>query len=207
MEASRPPLKRNRNKANVQMNKKYQHLNWPNALTKIENSNDTETLQSSSSGNFIIKSFLVEIWRFSLQLRSRLFYDDKKETKTNEDETKSEIQSKIVGQNIQGQLISGQETLVLPVDTKVLNADLSTIIKQNPNAKVYVVVPRQVNNQINKETMNWNYKQGNIKTKCLQNSIFLHHFAAIGNLYQIIGVIYRCPFCVVLSVITYFYAI
>ena len=189
------------------MNKKYQHLNWPNALTKIENSNDTETLQSSSSGNFIIKSFLVEIWRFSLQLRSRLFYDDKKETKTNEDETKSEIQSKIVGQNIQGQLISGQETLVLPVDTKVLNADLSTIIKQNPNAKVYVVVPRQVNNQINKETMNWNYKQGNIKTKCLQNSIFLHHFAAIGNLYQIIGVIYRCPFCVVLSVITYFYAI
>ena len=33
-------------------------------------------------------------------------------------------------------------------------ADLSTIIKQNPNAKVYVVVPRQVNNQINKETMN-----------------------------------------------------
>ena len=40
MEASRPPLKRNRNKANVQMNKKYQHLNWPNALTKIENSND-----------------------------------------------------------------------------------------------------------------------------------------------------------------------
>jgi len=61
MEASRPPLKRNRNKANVQMNKKYQHLNWPNALTKIENSNDTETLQSSSSGNFIIKSFLVEI--------------------------------------------------------------------------------------------------------------------------------------------------
>ena len=57
MEASRPPLKRNRNKANVQMNKKYQHLNWPNALTKIENSNDTETLQSSSPGNFIIKSF------------------------------------------------------------------------------------------------------------------------------------------------------
>ena len=58
-----------------------------------------------------------------------------------------------MGQN-SGQLISGQETLVLPVDTKVLNADLSTIIKQNPNAKVYVVVPRQVNNQLNKETTN-----------------------------------------------------
>ena len=50
--------------------------------------------------------------------------------------------------------------MVLPVDTKVLNADLSTIIKQNPNAKLYVAVPRQVKNQVNKETMNWKYKQG-----------------------------------------------
>ena len=52
------------------------------------------------------------------------------------------------------QLISGQETLVLPVDTKVLNANLSTIIKQNPNAKVYVVVPRQASKQLNKEVNN-----------------------------------------------------
>ena len=80
-----------------------------------------------------------------------------KDTKSNEDGTKAQIQSQVMGQN-SGQLISGQETLVLPVDTKVLNADLSTIIKQNPNAKVYVVVPRQVNNQLNKETTNWKYK-------------------------------------------------
>ena len=76
-----------------------------------------------------------------------------KDTKPKEDEIKVQIQSQGIGQN-SGQLISGQETLVLPVDTKVLNADLSTIIKQNPNAKVYVVVPRQVNNQLNKETTN-----------------------------------------------------
>ena len=56
MEASRPPLKRNRNKGNVQMSKKYQHLNWPNALTKNENSNDSET------GIFIME--------FSLKLKS-----------------------------------------------------------------------------------------------------------------------------------------
>ena len=70
---------------------------------------------------------------------------NRKDTKSNEDETKDQIQSQVLGQN-PGQLISGQETLVLPVDTKVLNSDLSTIMKQNPNAKVYVVVPRQMNN-------------------------------------------------------------
>ena len=59
-------------------------------------------------------------------------------------ETKGQIQSEVLGQNIPGWLISGQETVVLPVDTKVLNADLSTIIKQNPNAKVYVAMPRQL---------------------------------------------------------------
>ena len=53
MEASRPPLKRNRNKGNIQMSKKYQHLNWPNALTKNENSNESEAPQSSISGIFI----------------------------------------------------------------------------------------------------------------------------------------------------------
>ena len=70
---------------------------------------------------------------------------NRKDTKSNEDETKDQIQSQVLGKN-PGQLISGQETLVLPVDTKVLNSDLSTIMKQNPNAKVYVVVPRQMNN-------------------------------------------------------------
>ena len=70
---------------------------------------------------------------------------NRKDTKSNEDETKDQIQSQVLGQN-PGQIISGQETLVLPVDTKVLNSDLSTIMKQNPNAKVYVVVPRQMNN-------------------------------------------------------------
>ena len=60
MEASRPPLKRNRNKGNVQITKKYQHLNWPNALTKNENSSDSnETHQNSTSGNFIIKTVLL----------------------------------------------------------------------------------------------------------------------------------------------------
>ena len=70
---------------------------------------------------------------------------NRKDAKSNEDETKAQIQSQVLGQN-PGQLISGQQTLVLPVDTKVLNSDLSTIMKQNPNAKVYVVVPRQMNN-------------------------------------------------------------
>ena len=70
---------------------------------------------------------------------------NRKDAKSNEDETKDQIQSQVLGQN-PGQIISGQETLVLPVDTKVLNSDLSTIMKQNPNAKVYVVVPRQMNN-------------------------------------------------------------
>ena len=60
MEASRPPLKRNRNKGNTQINKKYQHLNWPNALTKNENSNDMETAQSSSSG--IFQKQLLTVW-------------------------------------------------------------------------------------------------------------------------------------------------
>ena len=50
MEASRPPLKRNRSKGNIQINKKYQHLNWPNALTK--NENDSDVPQSSSTGIF-----------------------------------------------------------------------------------------------------------------------------------------------------------
>ena len=50
MEASRPPLKRNRSKGNIQINKKYQHLNWPNALTK--NENDSDAPQSSSIGIF-----------------------------------------------------------------------------------------------------------------------------------------------------------
>ena len=121
-----------------------------------------------------------------------------KETKSKADETKVQIQSQGIGQN-SGQLISGQETLVLPVDTKVLNADLSTIIKQNPNAKVYVVVPRQVNNQINKETTNWKYYQKDKMSSKL-------HFSSplCCYWYKIIGVIYRCPSCGVLSVITFF---
>ena len=55
MEASRPPLKRNRSKGNIQINKKYQHLNWPNALTKNENDSDA---QSSSTGNFFTQEIL-----------------------------------------------------------------------------------------------------------------------------------------------------
>ena len=158
MEASRPPLKRNRNKGNIQLSKKYQHLNWPNALTKNEGSNDFETQQSGLSGIFIIyvlrivfwiensDFFLFETWNVSLM--------NGKVTKINEDKFQGQIQNRVLGQDIQGQLVSGQETLVLPVDTNVLNADLSSLIKQNPNAKVYVVVPRQVNNQTNKETIN-----------------------------------------------------
>ena len=125
-----------------------------------------------------------------------------KDTKSNEDGTKAQIQSQVMGQN-SGQLISGQETLVLPVDTKVLNADLSTIIKQNPNAKVYVVVPRQVNNQLNKETTNWKYKQGSKTTRL---DVFKTPISSPFRCYWyfIIGVIYRCPSCGVLSVITFF---
>ena len=147
MEASRPPLKRNRNKGNVQITKKYQHLNWPNALTKNENSSDSnENHQSSTSGNLIIKIvLLIENWNRQHAVNLEHFLMNRKDTKSNEDETKDQIQSQVLGQN-PGQLISGQETLVLPVDTKVLNSDLSTIMKQNPNAKVYVVVPRQMNN-------------------------------------------------------------
>ena len=60
-----------------------------------------------------------------------------------------QVQKQVPGQ-VQGQILSGQETLVLPVNTKVISSDLSTIIKQNPNARVYVVVPRQINNPANK---------------------------------------------------------